>query len=355
MMKRKYLFTPKPGQDFQVVITDARTGTWETLHNAIEMWVQNSTEARRFYSKGDVHHSLATKLLAIVVLESTVDVTNKISGLVMKYDADVEASADGEIDVNRKGLLSLAITTRRSVAAIALLEMGADPNKMYSMWGTNSFVFAAANNLLDIVKTMHRCGADIWQMDAMGDTGIVGAVKQGYLDVVNFFIKNGADVNWFCFEDHMYLLHYAVEGRDASSVAMVKLLLDSGADPNLRSFRPGLFGFGIRGSGYTPLQYLQCPTKGVTRHREFKDADLPTVNEKVSLLEDNMVKRVQDIQLAVCMGTHERLSSNTNCLLNCLAGEPGLLSMIMDNVGNEFDANYPSVPMRPSSYTGVVE
>jgi ankyrin repeat protein len=346
---------PKPGGQFKAVVTAARTESWAIVQDEIETWVKTSTEARRFYSNGVLHNSLSSKLLAIVVLESRVDVTNKINGLVMKYNADVEASADGEIDMDRKGLLSLAITTRNSVAAIALLEMGADPNKMYSMWGTNSFVFAAANNLLDVVKTMHRCGAVMWQMNAMGDTGIVGAVKEGYIDMVKFFLDKGADSNWFCSEDHMYLLHYAVESRDPSSIAMMKLLLDSGADPNLRSFRPGLFGFGMPGSGYTPLQYLQCTTKGVTRYREFKDEDLPTVNEKVSLLEDNMVKRVTDLQLAVCMGTHERLSSNTSCLLNCLAGEPGLLKMILDNVGNEFDVNYPSVPMRPSSYTGVVE
>ena len=162
------------------------------------------------------------------------------------------------------------------------------------------------------------------------------------------------NVDWCTNDDSMTLLHWAVDNRTTTSTAMVKLLLNAGANPNIRSFRPAGYAMDAPGSGFTPLQYLLDTDVGVSRYTAFTEEQLVTVNANAKLIKDKMDKDVRDRRLAFCMVSQERLGSKHTCLLASLVVEPSLIRMIMDNVTDKFDINYPGNPLVPSvEYTGV--
>ena len=87
----KRICTPKTGWHFQSVIIKARVGTWFGLVDEITKWLNNSPEARRGGCRGTLTRTYSNTLLTVVVLESCIDVRDKIRGLVLRYDAEVES------------------------------------------------------------------------------------------------------------------------------------------------------------------------------------------------------------------------------------------------------------------------
>ena len=136
---------------------------------------------------------------------------------------------------------------------------------------------------------------------------------------------------------------------------MIRFLLDSGANPNLRSFRPAGYELNVPGGGFTPLQYLMDTDIGVSRYTKFTKNELLIVKTNAKLLEDTMNTYVRDRRLAVCMVSHERLFPKDGCLLASIAGEPSLLQLIMDKVTDVFDANHPGNPLPMVECTGTVD
>jgi len=67
----------------------------------------------------------------------------------------------------------------------------------------------------------------------MGENALVVAVRRGHLEIVEFLLEGGMPPDWHRSEDHMTLLHWAVENRSATSTTMIKFLLDSGAGHSL--------------------------------------------------------------------------------------------------------------------------
>jgi hypothetical protein len=62
--------------------------------------------------------------------------------------------------------------------------------------------------------------------------------------------------------------------------------------------------------------------------RERDQHEINEINERERELQDN----IEQVKLAVCMSTHDRLGSDMACSFNQISGEPALLQMIMDNV-----------------------
>ncbi|KAK7461057.1 hypothetical protein VKT23_008986 [Stygiomarasmius scandens] len=75
-----------------------------------------------------------------------------------------------------------------------LCENGADP-KAIGIEGT-ALHTAAGTNHLNIVKYLHtECGIDINEKGVMFGTALQKAIRYGCLEVVQYLLENGADVN----------------------------------------------------------------------------------------------------------------------------------------------------------------
>ena len=318
----------------------------------LEEWIERSPPPGRAPGRAIVDgmlHSYMTTLLRVVVLESDVDITNKINGLIVRYHAEID------IEVVFKTLLMEAIFNKKNEAAIALMDHGADPNKRFSTIARNMFVFAAENNLVDVFKKMTVCGARLNQINSPGENALVVSVRKGHLEITEYLLEKGMNPNYCTYPDHMTLLHCAVKNRAATSTAMIQFLLDKGADPHIRSFWP--VDYDERGQiacGFTPLQFLEDTSNGVSRHHPFSNNELVVAKRNAELLSHKMIQDVRERQVALCMVSNNRLSSSENCLLSTLSGEPYLLRLIMKELAESFDTNHPRNPLLPTEYTGVV-
>jgi hypothetical protein len=355
-------YMSKSATEFDTLVASAGSTSFIGLMMGIQKWMKNNKEARRLVSHGKLDQFLSRRLLVEVSLSRGFDVTEKIHGLVKTYGADVNFCGDGSsgnivsfgcTPAKLRGVLALAVSDNQLESVGVLLSLGADPNARYHPWGENMFVSAVAENRVEIVKMLHKHGANLWQTDPMGCTAMERAVRSGHVELVEFFLKEGFSPNWFRVESRMTLLHYAVENKTKAGSTVVQLLIAAGANPHSRCFQPGEYDLDGVGDGYTPLQYLRHRRHG---HGVWKnhtnDEQLRregthycTVNE--SVLVDKMQANVQEIQLAVCMSTHDRLGSGNGCGLSSLSGEPGILRMIMQNACEKYDASHPLAPVSP--------
>jgi hypothetical protein len=128
-----------------------------------------------------------------------------------------------------------------------LLEQGAKPVLQGTeVWGNNGTVNeAAANQSVDFMDALLKSGASL-----KGTGALHSAIFAGRVNMVNFLLDNGADVNelfeWDMIGDirepgprYGRPLNWAVA---CSHVDLVKLLLQHGADPRLKSSEIGWAG-----------------------------------------------------------------------------------------------------------------
>jgi hypothetical protein len=332
------------------LVSTCSTSTYPDFVQELDKWALKNKGCGRCFSDGVIQQSLGRRLLLSVALTGHTDANKKIDALVMIYGVDVNFDGDEDLSTHMaqpptrlQGVLALSVFANKPESVCALLSHGADPNARFHMWGENTFVHAARNNYVDIVKMMFNHGANIWQTDCMGETAVVMAVKEANVELVNFFLKEGQYPNWFGYEDTMTLLHHAVESRKKQSPEVIRLLLAAGANPHHRCFRPAIADCGQVAQGYTPIQFLNNLEKGVSRWKEFTEEELPIVSLNTSILAAHMDKDCSEWRLAVCMSTHERLGADPNCMMGMISGEPSLLKLILDNVLQN-DPEAPHVP-----------
>jgi len=147
----------------------------------------------------------------------------------------------------------------------ALIDRGLDPTAGYR--GGTPLHVAAAYGHDQVVKILLGEGVAVDSLDHEGRTGLFHAVQEGRLETAKVLIAAGADPNASCTPLHAALIRSNVElvklllgsganpelkdaqGRTPLSIAVqggdgtvVRLLLDGGADPDLRSQ-----------DGFTPL------------------------------------------------------------------------------------------------------
>jgi ankyrin repeat protein len=280
------------------------------LHWAV---MNEDVEAARplIYAGANVHAT--TRLNAVTPLW----LAAQSGGAVMVYMLlDNKAEADA---ANGDGVtpLMIASASGNPDAVQVLVERGANPNAAEKAYGQTPLMFAAANNEADVIAVLVEKGADVAAAtkvrtsstsDPMGGlTALHYAVRQGNVEAVDALLDRGADINQISADDTTPLMlatingqfdlamHLLERGADAtiataaggtplyrvvdlqwapnsvypqplaarqqktSHLALMKALLDRGADPNVRLrkalwyTRYGFGGEGIDPSGATPF------------------------------------------------------------------------------------------------------
>jgi hypothetical protein len=268
------------GTEFEHLVNTAKTGTCTTLENDIDTWISIPTHVVKLHTVNSILPvELSTRLLSAVALRSYQDCTLKIYMLVNKHGADVNAISSEYTTLGRS-VLAIALGNRRDDAALALLDLKADANLPMGPRGEHPLVDVAFKGSAEVLKSMFAHNADFDITNAWGNTVLVAAISAGRLDNVKFLLetvgmdpnKNGGtglpvtdlldmgvplahDVSYNIRRDRQWSpLHAAVDLKHSSSVEMVRLLLEAGADVNYRCEMP--LGWVVSSSGYTPLELL---------------------------------------------------------------------------------------------------
>ncbi|MCH5600242.1 ankyrin repeat domain-containing protein [Niabella ginsengisoli] len=155
---------------------------------------------------------------------------------------------------------------------IELLEKGEDPNA-YSKDGLFPLWRAAADNNIEIAKILLKRGANVKQRDKIKpafSTAISYPCQEGYLDMVKLLVENGADVNIKEFRDFTPIRIAARNGH----LDIVKYLADKGAVIDIKAM-----------DGATPLEHAASKghydivkfliDKGADINNQDNDGDFP--------------------------------------------------------------------------------
>ena len=132
---------------------------------------------------------------------------------------------------------SIHITRQRLIKAIEMGNLenikkfihdnGTDLNFTTVKDGTNPFVHASALNRIELVKFfLSEVGVKIDITDAFGNTALMKASEKGHVEIAEYLINNGSDVN-FQNKEGITPLMVAAE---KNNFYVFKMLLDKNAD-----------------------------------------------------------------------------------------------------------------------------
>lgn len=142
----------------------------------------------------------------------------------------LEAGADPNAaqESGETALMTCARSGRWS-AVSPLVARGADLNARERDHGQTALMWAAWEGHTDVVRGLLRHGAEVDTQTTTGYTALLLAAREGYTETTKALLDAGADVNATA-EDGTSALLVAVIRRHTS---YAEFLLDQGADPNL--------------------------------------------------------------------------------------------------------------------------
>ena len=133
-----------------------------------------------------------------------------------------------------------------------LLSQGSDPNGI-DPEGRTALMFASFNGHTEIVRLLLEAGADVRTRDAMGRTALLYASTGPFAATVKLLLAHQADPNIVDHDEHFSpLMHAAAEGQ----LEVVRLLLESGADPMLKDIDGETAALFARNNGHTEVAGL---------------------------------------------------------------------------------------------------
>lgn len=156
--------------------------------------------------------------------------TNDIAALQSGLNRGVAVdSRDG------RGRTALLIATHANAvgAARTLIEAGADVNARDQI-DDSPYLFAGAEGRLEILKMTVAAGADLTSVNRYGGTALTPAAHHGHVEVVRYLLTTDIDIDQVNDLGWTALLEAVILG-DGGPVyqAIVELLLQAGADPNI--------------------------------------------------------------------------------------------------------------------------
>jgi len=157
---------------------------------------------------------------------------------------DNKAEADA---ANGDGVTPLMIASASGNPDVVqvLIERGANPNASERAYGQTPLMFAAANNEADVIAVLVEKGADVAaatkvrtssMTEPMGGlTALHYAVRQGNLEAVDALLDRGADINQATADDTTPLMLATINGQ----FDLAMHLLERGADATIATAAGG--------------------------------------------------------------------------------------------------------------------
>lgn len=180
----------------------------------------------------------ALVLAAVLMMGGTAMANDLITaarqGDVAALAAEIAAGADIEArDADGVTALLAATHANQVETARLLIEAGADVNAKDAI-SDSPYLYAGARGHLDILKLTLAHGADLTSINRYGGTALIPAAERGHVETVATLIAAGVDVDHVNRLGWTALLEAIILGDGGPRhVAIVKLLLDAGANPNL--------------------------------------------------------------------------------------------------------------------------
>lgn len=125
----------------------------------------------------------------------------------------------------RKGSLKGVVYHYLKNPSVIHSKMGIGPH-----W--TAIFHAALENHLDIVQFLISRGAQVDVIDSDFKTPMIWAAFKGHVQMVEFLLDNGANINYQDEMNHWSALHWAVSG---GNLTLVRLLVERGADRTLEN------------------------------------------------------------------------------------------------------------------------
>jgi uncharacterized protein len=146
----------------------------------------------------------------------------------------LEYVLNSRVDINTVGTDGTALNSaaRYGMAnsALKLLQLGIDTSIVSPQQGWNLLFDAVVAGHTHMVKLLIQHGLSIQKRAKMGETLLMIAAQQCELEIAKLLLQAGADVH--AVNDFGYCAVQRAALR-SNGAAMIRLLLDSGADPNL--------------------------------------------------------------------------------------------------------------------------
>merc|ERR1719231_75223 len=144
----------------------------------------------------------------------------------------------------------------------ALIADGASPSYL-GEYNSTGLMWAAVRHKVDLARILLDSGADTESVNAWGRNAMFIAAWEQQDEIVSEMIAAGANVSAGAQHDEWTALHKAAE---MGNVAMVRMLLDAGADPTKRTLPDSSFPKGV-----TPM--------AITKSKEVKRVLKPAIAE----------------------------------------------------------------------------
>jgi ankyrin repeat protein len=155
-------------------------------------------------------------------------------------------------------LLNNAIARGDVEMVDSLLRLGASPNSVDLMATTPLITAVQSKSPLttEILRLLIQSGADVNAKSYSGNSALFAAIVEDSTEIVEFLLKNGANIDIRGIEDaETPLWSAALWGNDK----MVRLLLEHGADPYLKDAT----------TGRTPLEMARTHAAKSQPHRNI--------------------------------------------------------------------------------------